>query len=168
MVALWKKKSVAEVIESVRLVGRETGFQKEGEAEAKRLEEGFEKIRTEVAKAEARAAAAAAVAGGACTAAKKKVAFLEWLEPLFNGGHWIPDMVRAAGGEYTMAEPGESLFKLSAVGSFLQSGSIYFILFYFFFFNINCCFGLSDACTILYAYNKQYVRFSMRGATCFF
>lgn len=97
------KKSVAEVIESVRLVGRETGFQEEGEAEAQRLEAGFEKIRAEVAKAEARAAAA--VAGGVY--ARKKVAFLEWLEPLFNGGHWIPDMVRAAGGDYTMAEPGK-------------------------------------------------------------
>lgn len=28
---------------------------------------------------------------------RPRVAFLEWLEPLFFGGHWIPDMVAAAG-----------------------------------------------------------------------
>ncbi|CAM9249008.1 unnamed protein product [Ascophyllum nodosum] len=116
--------SVAEVIDSVRLVGRETGFAQEGEAEAQRLEAGFAKIRavvTKNAQGEAAPAPAPAPSGSAADIRtdgingaqghgvgkrKKKVAFLEWLEPLFNGGHWIPDMVRAAGGEYTMAEPG--------------------------------------------------------------
>lgn len=104
-------KSVAEVIDSVRLVGRETGFVDEGEAEARRLEEGFNKIRAVVAEMEARSSAeqsdTAEGSKHARSCKKKKVAFLEWLEPLFNGGHWIPDMVRAAGAEYTMAEPGE-------------------------------------------------------------
>lgn len=111
------RKSVAEVIDSVRLVGRETGFEQEGLAEASRLEAGFDKIREVVAKVEQEAAAptmSTATATAPSTAEpaqmdhkKKKVAFLEWLEPLFNGGHWIPDLVRAAGGLYTMAEPGE-------------------------------------------------------------
>jgi iron complex transport system substrate-binding protein len=29
---------------------------------------------------------------------KPKVLFLEWIDPLFNAGHWIPDMVEVAGG----------------------------------------------------------------------
>lgn len=109
------------MIDSVRLVGRETGFAQEGEAEACRLEAGFDKIRQVVAKIEEESLPAArseapvtagtaeAGAGGVASPAHKKpkVAFLEWLEPLFNGGHWIPDLVRTAGGGYTMAEPGE-------------------------------------------------------------
>ena len=27
-----------------------------------------------------------------------RVACLEWLDPLFNGGHWVPEQVRSAGG----------------------------------------------------------------------
>lgn len=114
------------MIDSVRLVGRETGFAQEGLAEACRLEAGFEKIRQVVTMIEKKKTLQAARSestargGGEETGApragggeaphahkKPKVAFLEWLEPLFNGGHWIPDLVRWAGGEYTMAEPGE-------------------------------------------------------------
>lgn len=36
----------------------------------------------------------AAVAG----LARPRVACLEWLDPLFNGGHWVPEQVRIAGG----------------------------------------------------------------------
>lgn len=93
---------------------------KEGEAEAQRLEAGFDRIREVVKEAEEKATPSRL---GALTASeniiqanggggfkKRKVAFLEWLEPLFNGGHWIPDVVRTAGGEYTMAEPGKLFF----------------------------------------------------------
>jgi iron complex transport system substrate-binding protein len=30
--------------------------------------------------------------------ARPRVACLEWLDPLFNGGHWVPEQVRIAGG----------------------------------------------------------------------
>jgi iron complex transport system substrate-binding protein len=30
---------------------------------------------------------------------RPRVACLEWLDPLFNGGHWVPQQVRIAGGE---------------------------------------------------------------------
>jgi iron complex transport system substrate-binding protein len=32
---------------------------------------------------------------------------LEWTDPPYNAGHWIPDMVAAAGGEPVLARPGE-------------------------------------------------------------
>jgi len=38
---------------------------------------------------------------------KPSVAFLEWHEPLFTGGHWIPDMLEIAGAKYSMCESGE-------------------------------------------------------------
>jgi iron complex transport system substrate-binding protein len=32
---------------------------------------------------------------------------LEWPDPPFNSGHWVPDMVEAAGGQPVLAAPGE-------------------------------------------------------------
>ena len=32
------------------------------------------------------------------TVSRPRVAFLEWLQPLYVGGHWIPEMVELAGG----------------------------------------------------------------------
>ncbi|HUK30763.1 MAG TPA: cobalamin-binding protein [Candidatus Acidoferrum sp.] len=30
---------------------------------------------------------------------RPRVAFLEWLQPIYVGGHWVPEMIRVAGGE---------------------------------------------------------------------
>jgi iron complex transport system substrate-binding protein len=46
-------------------------------------------------------AIAAAVAGRA----RPRVAVVEWVDPPFTAGHWIPDMVIAAGGEPVAARP---------------------------------------------------------------
>jgi iron complex transport system substrate-binding protein len=35
----------------------------------------------------------------------RPVTFLEWTEPLFCGGHWVPEMVRAAGGDDPLGQP---------------------------------------------------------------
>jgi iron complex transport system substrate-binding protein len=35
------------------------------------------------------------------------VAFLEWLDPLFNGGHWNPHLVELAGGVNVLGRAGE-------------------------------------------------------------
>ena len=32
---------------------------------------------------------------------------LEWLEPPFSGGHWVPDLIVRAGGEPVLCTPGE-------------------------------------------------------------
>jgi iron complex transport system substrate-binding protein len=40
-------------------------------------------------------------------APRRRVTFLEWTEPLFCGGHWVPEMVSAAGGEDPLGQPGE-------------------------------------------------------------
>lgn len=37
---------------------------------------------------------------------RPRVAVVEWIDPPFGGGHWIPDLVRAAGGEPVAAHPG--------------------------------------------------------------
>ncbi|MEV6347915.1 ABC transporter substrate-binding protein [Actinoplanes sp. NPDC051851] len=48
------------------------------------------------------ATVAAAVAGRA----RRKVAVVEWVDPPFCGGHWVPDLITAAGGEPVAGRPG--------------------------------------------------------------
>ena len=45
----------------------------------------------------------AAVAG----APRPRVLALEWLDPPFIGGHWVPEMIELAGGENLLSAPGE-------------------------------------------------------------
>ncbi len=45
---------------------------------------------------------AAAVAGRA----RPRVVVVEWVDPPFTAGHWVPDLVRAAGGTPVAARPG--------------------------------------------------------------
>ena len=40
-------------------------------------------------------------------AAAPRVAALEWLDPPFVGGHWVPQMIELAGGEDPLGRPGE-------------------------------------------------------------
>ena len=37
----------------------------------------------------------------------RRVFVLEWIDPPFGAGHWVPDLVLAAGGEPILARPGE-------------------------------------------------------------
>ncbi len=37
-----------------------------------------------------------------------EVAFLEWMDPLFCGGHWTPQLIEAAGGSHSLNEAGNS------------------------------------------------------------
>jgi iron complex transport system substrate-binding protein len=38
---------------------------------------------------------------------RPRVAALEWLDPVFAGGHWVPQMIELAGGEDVLGLPGE-------------------------------------------------------------
>jgi iron complex transport system substrate-binding protein len=40
------------------------------------------------------------------------VAFLEWLQPFYVGGHWVPEMIALAGGEDVFGRPGTPSFRL--------------------------------------------------------
>jgi iron complex transport system substrate-binding protein len=42
---------------------------------------------------------------------RPRVAFVEWLEPPFLGGHWVPDLIEAAGGEPLGASPEAPSFR---------------------------------------------------------
>ncbi len=45
------------------------------------------------------------------TAARPRVVCLEWLDPPFIAGHWVPEMVARAGGIDALGEPGEPGFR---------------------------------------------------------
>ena len=46
------------------------------------------------------------VAAAAAALPRPRVAVLEWTDPPFNAGHWVPDMVTAAGAICMLGEPG--------------------------------------------------------------
>jgi iron complex transport system substrate-binding protein len=54
-------------------------------------------------------AVAAAVAG----LPRRKVAVVEWTDPPFCAGHWVPDMIVAAGGEPVLGRPGADSVRIS-------------------------------------------------------
>jgi iron complex transport system substrate-binding protein len=78
-----------EVLDSISAVGARTG----AADRAERL----------VASLRARLAAVAALVAGR---PRPRVAVIEWTDPPFAAGHWIPDLVTAAGGEPAAARPG--------------------------------------------------------------
>ncbi|HEY0702278.1 MAG TPA: cobalamin-binding protein [Candidatus Acidoferrales bacterium] len=47
---------------------------------------------------------------------RPRVVCLEWLEPLYVAGHWVPEMVAKAGGEDALSKAFEPSFKITAAG----------------------------------------------------
>jgi iron complex transport system substrate-binding protein len=81
--------SLGEVLDSILAVGQATGVPDR----AARL---VGELRARLARTAAR------VAGRR----RPRVAVVEWVDPPFTAGHWIPDLVSAAGGEPVAARPG--------------------------------------------------------------
>lgn len=84
--------SLADVFETLRYVGTATGT----EATARQVVAGLER------RVEAVCARTAAIP----MSERPSVAFLEWIDPPFNGGHWNPALVEAAGGVDALGSPG--------------------------------------------------------------
>jgi len=83
--------SLADVLDSIQAVGARTGVPDR----AARL---VSQLRARLARV------TAAVAGRALP----RVAVVEWVDPPYTAGHWIPDLVVAAGGQPVAARPGEA------------------------------------------------------------
>lgn len=61
------------------------------------------------------AARVATTSAIACSAATRpRVLCLEWLDPFYIGGHWVPEMVAKAGGEDVLGRAGEPSFRTTA------------------------------------------------------
>lgn len=83
--------TLTEVFGDIRRVGRATG---EAAAAAQLVAE----LETSVAQVEKAAAR---------TGARPRVLCLEWLDPPYVGGHWVPEMVERAGGVDVLGRVGE-------------------------------------------------------------
>jgi iron complex transport system substrate-binding protein len=81
--------SLDEVLDSILAVGQRAGVP----AIAARL---VGDLRARLARVEERAAGRR----------RPRVAVIEWVDPPFGAGHWIPDLVTAAGGQPVAARPG--------------------------------------------------------------
>jgi iron complex transport system substrate-binding protein len=48
-----------------------------------------------------------------CSVDCPRVAFLEWLQPVYVGGHWVPEMIELAGGTDALGKPRIPSFRIS-------------------------------------------------------
>jgi iron complex transport system substrate-binding protein len=85
-----------EVIDSVLTLGEATGHVTEAAALVGSLRERLEQVHGEVARASTERSSPA-----------PRVLLLEWTDPPFAPGHWVPEMVTVAGGVPTLGRAGE-------------------------------------------------------------
>lgn len=78
-----------DVLDSILVVGDRTGVRSRAEALVAGLRSRLD-----------------AVATGVAGLPRPKVAVVEWVDPPFAAGHWVPDLVVAAGGHPVAARPG--------------------------------------------------------------
>lgn len=83
-------RTLAEIAQSVRLLASELGVRAAGEEVADQMKERIAAIRSRVADRRPR-----------------RVFLAEWLDPPFACGHWLPEMVEAAGGTDVFGRAGE-------------------------------------------------------------
>lgn len=80
-----------EVFDSVLRLGRATGHEPEAAALVGSLRERLAAVRARVA-----------------GLPRPRVMLLEWTDPPFAPGHWVPEMIEAAGGEPLLGTPGST------------------------------------------------------------
>jgi iron complex transport system substrate-binding protein len=78
-----------EVFDSIGVLGRATGHGEEADALVASLRERLEAVRA-----------------GVPAGPRPRVVLLEWTDPPFAPGHWIPEMIEAAGGEVVLGTAG--------------------------------------------------------------
>jgi len=86
--------NLADVFTTLRRVGTAAGVE--------------ERAIAVVSSLRARVARVATLVAGLPAAPRPRVAFLEWLEPPFNGGHWTPELIHIAGGVDCFAGGGKA------------------------------------------------------------
>jgi len=91
-------RSLAEVWGDIRRVGAATGCVRQADTVAAALEKRVASVEAAVARASVR----------------PRVLCLEWLDPCYVGGHWIPEMVFKAGGQDVLGRLRESSFRVTA------------------------------------------------------
>lgn len=89
--------SLSEVFETIGRVAEATGAVGAGEDYLQQLKNRVETIRKKVKVA---------------PQPRPRVAVLEWLDPIFNAGHWTPELVELAGGEDCLGIKHQASFEI--------------------------------------------------------
>lgn len=88
--------SLSEVLQDILRVGEATRKEQEAEAVVRSLKERIERVREQASRSDLR----------------PRVACLEWMEPIYSAGHWVPEMVQLAGGRDDLSRKGEPSAKV--------------------------------------------------------
>ncbi|HSR67109.1 MAG TPA: cobalamin-binding protein [Acidobacteriota bacterium] len=83
--------NVEGIMETIRRVSESAGVPERGQAFCQGLQERIEKTRERAQEA---------------SREPQRVLALEWLDPPFYGGHWVPEMIAWAGGRDGLGRPG--------------------------------------------------------------
>ena len=83
--------SIADIFSNIKTVGELTGRDREAEALVSQLTSSLERLEAATARVKKR----------------PRTLMLEWLEPPFAPGHWVPEQVRLAGGDHAFGRAGE-------------------------------------------------------------
>ncbi|MGA8145477.1 MAG: cobalamin-binding protein [Candidatus Acidiferrales bacterium] len=86
--------SLADVWDDIRRIGEATGRRRDAQGLAIALEQKVAAIEMKVARSR-----------------RPRVLCLEWMDPFYIGGHWVPEMVAKAGGEDVLGRAGEPSFR---------------------------------------------------------
>jgi iron complex transport system substrate-binding protein len=94
---LWQTPhSLEDVFNDFLALGRKTGTQSKAEQMVKEARQRIDKVKAAVA-----------------SRPKIRSFFMEWVDPIYCGGHWIPEMTDWAGGKDSIARPGEDSVRTS-------------------------------------------------------
>ena len=83
-------RTLPDVLDNVRQVGEILGVPDTAAARVRELQGRLARVRDAVA-----------------DAPRPRVVAIEWLDPLWPAGHWVPEQIATAGGEPLLAAPGE-------------------------------------------------------------
>ncbi|MFL6260850.1 MAG: cobalamin-binding protein [Thermoanaerobaculia bacterium] len=89
-------RTIGDVLADIRRVGEAIGYTSEAEELAEDMAEDFELLREIVEELP-----------------RPRALALEWLDPPFAAGHWVPEMIEIAGGVDVIAKPGDPSARLT-------------------------------------------------------
>jgi iron complex transport system substrate-binding protein len=90
-------RTLAEIDENILAVGEAIGRTREARALVDRNRARLDRLRDASQR----------------VARRPRVSFLEWTDPLFCAGHWVPEMIEIAGGTDQLARAGEDSVRIS-------------------------------------------------------
>jgi iron complex transport system substrate-binding protein len=88
--------TLSEVLDTILVVGELTGREAEAQTRVSELRDRIERVRQRVAGTTA-----------------PRVHAMEWLDPPYSPGHWVPEMVQIAGGREVLGQSGQKSRRLT-------------------------------------------------------